>query len=477
MHEAHVNEPVGHNYNAAFGTWLRRYGFETIDKGDRARLFEVMDKLVEIAAWRATLTESQRLLLNHPTAVLRRWRAATVIPNRNAPSKAPPAGKTGIAHATAADIVAAWVRAPRNECAEAIKRIGLEELWAVLPADWMPEIARRLADCAQDRAPTITTPVCAIPDYLSIPEFLLRERPNAVHIAPRPVPLLVPLAPISPEQALAPNADAAAVDGQGLDSDGAFGSELKEGAKPKCREAAEHAPEGAPETNRVRGLEVPAEALENLETQSDASGARDWRAPMNKRFDLVAFCGTGIPPLKPFSRGSFSYGYNDRLIIRINRRRNVPEAYNDSHLTEIDLDKIFEGIAQASFQLPPNFEPAQVQCVTCAGSGFDPDYPYRQYNCVACGGTGFDPVSVLLDGGLPFHLDSLLLINGLPAVEIAVVPEKRRLFFRFCGGDGALMSIIKRPKPAHRFEQQEEGAAERRSHSPERAPPFTNTNS
>ena len=83
-------------------------------------------------------------------------------------------------------------------------------------------------------------------------------------------------------------------------------------------------------------------------------------------------------------------------------------------------------------------------CLTCVGSGFDPDYPYCQYGCVACGGTGLDPVSVSLDGGPPFQLDSLLLIDGLPAVEIAVVPEKRRLFFRFRGGDGALLSFPKR---------------------------------
>jgi hypothetical protein len=77
-----------------------------------------------------------------------------------------------------------------------------------------------------------------------------------------------------------------------------------------------------------------------------------------------------------------------------------------------------------------------VQCPTCIGSGFDPDYPYRQYSCVACNGTGLDPVSVSLNGSLPFHLDSLLLIDGLPAAEIAVVPERMRLFFRFRDGDG-----------------------------------------
>jgi hypothetical protein len=118
--------------------------------------------------------------------------------------------------------------------------------------------------------------------------------------------------------------------------------------------------------------------------------------------------------------------------------------HNGIHLTRIDLDKLFEGIEQASFQLLPNLEPQQVRCPTCVGSGFDPDYPYRQYECAACGGTGFDPVSVSFDGGLPFHLHSLLILAKLPAVEIAVVPEKRRLFFRFRGGDGTLLSFHKR---------------------------------
>jgi hypothetical protein len=164
---------------------------------------------------------------------------------------------------------------------------------------------------------------------------------------------------------------------------------------------------------------------------------------MSKRVNLTAFCRMGMPPLELFSRGDFSYGWNGWLLIRVKRRRNVPEVGSASRLTRIDLEKPFEGIAQASFHPPPSFEPPQVQCPICVASGFDPDYPYRQYSCVACGGTGLDPVSVSLDGGLPFHLDSLLLIDGLPAVEIAVVPEKRRLFFRFRGGDGALLSFHK----------------------------------
>jgi hypothetical protein len=432
MREAHVNKPIGHNYNSAFGTWLHRYGFETIDKGDRARLLEVMDKLVEIEAWRATLTESQRLLLNHPTTVVRRWRAATVVPDRNAPPTAPPATKTGIAHTTAADIRAAWDRAPQNERTEAIKSIGLDAIWSALPPDWMSEIARRLADRAQDCAPTVTTPACAIRDDLSIPEFLLRERPNAADIAPRSAPLLIPPAPISPDPAVpAPNAVVETI----IVNEPAFDTEDKADAKVE------------PEPNRranPRIVDSDTNMADASRARAACGGARDRRDPINKPIDLIAFCDSGVPPLEPFSRGGFTYGYNGWLIIRVNRRRNVPEVHNDSRLTRIDLDGLFEGIAQASFHPLPNFEPPRFQCPTCVGSGSDPDYPYRQYSCVACDGTGSDPVSVSLDGGLPFHLDSLLLIDGLPAVEIAVIPEEKLLFFRFRGGNGALMSLVKR---------------------------------
>jgi hypothetical protein len=80
MREAHVNKPEGRNYNAAFGRWQKQCGFEDLDKAARSRLFEMMDHVAEIEAWRATLTVTQRLDLNHPTSVVRRWKAATAKP-------------------------------------------------------------------------------------------------------------------------------------------------------------------------------------------------------------------------------------------------------------------------------------------------------------------------------------------------------------------------------------------------------------
>jgi hypothetical protein len=76
MHEAGVNRPRGRRYKTAFGAWLKKFGFENLDKADRSRLFVVMDHLQEIEAWRATLTPTERLRLNHPSAVLRKWRSA-----------------------------------------------------------------------------------------------------------------------------------------------------------------------------------------------------------------------------------------------------------------------------------------------------------------------------------------------------------------------------------------------------------------
>jgi hypothetical protein len=84
MREAYVNEPAGHQYKEAFSAWLERFGFASLDKGDRSRLFEVMDHLPQIETWRARLTTTERLRLNHPSTVLRKWRKAAQVPKQDA---------------------------------------------------------------------------------------------------------------------------------------------------------------------------------------------------------------------------------------------------------------------------------------------------------------------------------------------------------------------------------------------------------
>ena len=78
MHAAGTNEPVGSRYNIEFGDWLAKHHFDDIEKGDRHRLFEVTANRADIEKWRAEeLPANQRLRINHPNTVLRKWRAAT----------------------------------------------------------------------------------------------------------------------------------------------------------------------------------------------------------------------------------------------------------------------------------------------------------------------------------------------------------------------------------------------------------------
>jgi hypothetical protein len=76
MRDGHVNKPKGRSYNAAFTAWQKRFGFQDLDSGDRTRLFKVMDHLKEIETWLQKLPGSERLRLNHPSSVWRRWKAS-----------------------------------------------------------------------------------------------------------------------------------------------------------------------------------------------------------------------------------------------------------------------------------------------------------------------------------------------------------------------------------------------------------------
>jgi hypothetical protein len=75
MAQAKTDQPKGRGYNWAFSFWLFKHGFNDIDQGDRKRLFDILEHRAEIEQWRATLTLTERLRINHPSTVWRKWRA------------------------------------------------------------------------------------------------------------------------------------------------------------------------------------------------------------------------------------------------------------------------------------------------------------------------------------------------------------------------------------------------------------------
>jgi hypothetical protein len=74
MREAQTNEPAGKAYSKAFSDWLKAHHFDDIDKSDRAKLLQMMEKLEDVEAYRASLSPAERMRLNHPNSV---WRAFT----------------------------------------------------------------------------------------------------------------------------------------------------------------------------------------------------------------------------------------------------------------------------------------------------------------------------------------------------------------------------------------------------------------
>jgi hypothetical protein len=76
MQAAGSNRPLGSKYNAAMGQFLRRHGFD-IDNQQRYRALLCLENENAIERWRASLSEKQRNLLNHPNAVWTHWMRAT----------------------------------------------------------------------------------------------------------------------------------------------------------------------------------------------------------------------------------------------------------------------------------------------------------------------------------------------------------------------------------------------------------------
>jgi hypothetical protein len=94
----HSNVAHGRRFEKAMGNWLIANGFKEIDKGTRSRLGDCLRHKVQIQAWRARLTDSERFKFNHPDTILRKWKASTVVPDPNKPKTPSPYQKLQAEH-------------------------------------------------------------------------------------------------------------------------------------------------------------------------------------------------------------------------------------------------------------------------------------------------------------------------------------------------------------------------------------------
>ena len=84
----HTNQPHGRRFETAMGEWLAANRFKEINKATRSQLLDCLNHKLEIEKWRRQLNDADRFKFNHPDTVLRKWKAATVVPDPNAPRDA-----------------------------------------------------------------------------------------------------------------------------------------------------------------------------------------------------------------------------------------------------------------------------------------------------------------------------------------------------------------------------------------------------
>ena len=87
MNQAGTNEPEGKGYNMASPNICSATSSTTWTRATAHGCSQMMDALPQIEEWRHTLALTERLKLNHPNAVLRKFKAAFEVPDPSKPVK------------------------------------------------------------------------------------------------------------------------------------------------------------------------------------------------------------------------------------------------------------------------------------------------------------------------------------------------------------------------------------------------------
>jgi hypothetical protein len=153
---------------------------------------------------------------------------------------------------------------------------------------------------------------------------------------------------------------------------------------------------------------------------------------------------------KPFTLGDFTYATNGHILVRLPKIDGVEEIKNAPNPSKIfkDFPAPNYFVSLPALALPPLEGPEIVDCDVCGGSGKEHECPDCDCECMACDGSGKEhrekKISTTL-AGVILQLRYVRKLAALPHVEIAphlAIADKSPVFFRFDGGDGALMPMI-----------------------------------
>lgn len=169
---------------------------------------------------------------------------------------------------------------------------------------------------------------------------------------------------------------------------------------------------------------------------------------------------------RPWSAGEFTFATNGHLLIKVPRLQDVPEMVNP-----IDVTRGWPQEEAAEwFDVPACEAPADVvcpkckgkqpktgACPECAGDGeieFSNMHNTYTVECATCDGEGTEPICSNCDGagmvevieGIPvgcsgFSKKYLALLATLPNCKIGPVGQTISAWFRFDGGEGAIMPL------------------------------------
>src|SRR5262249_42189062 len=93
MRAVHTNQPTGKRYEKAMAEWLITHSFQLIEKGHQNTFITSHHPEKQVETGRSRLPAAKRSRFTHPDPVRRKGKAATAVPNPNAPRKPSPVSK------------------------------------------------------------------------------------------------------------------------------------------------------------------------------------------------------------------------------------------------------------------------------------------------------------------------------------------------------------------------------------------------